>query len=62
MKYRIVRVYERYYIEAEERNELRRISPRGGFGSLLDAREWYVKQQGIERARYEVVMEWEEGA
>ena len=61
--YRIVRVYERYYVESLRATKFftkfwRRISPRGGFSTAIEARQWW-RLHGAERGTdFEVIAEW----
>lgn len=60
MNYRIVRVYERFYVEGEARNKFfmrywRRVSPRGGFDTKEEAKKWFMQEQAARRCSYEVV-------
>ena len=59
-QYRIVRIYERFYVEAFKFNKFfirnwRRVSPRGGFSTRSEAKGWWLNDQKTFRRDYEVV-------
>lgn len=64
MKYRIVRVYDLFYVEGRGINKFlvnswRRISPRGGFSSESGAWQWFVYEKNEAKRDFEVIREWD---